>query len=304
MKRENISRILNGIDPAFVEECVMQPSERNRMKHSTRRLVVLIAAACLLLTLAITAYATGAFRSILADFWGSYGPNLTTPEEERAKGRDDYADWLEEELQMKENMLNIAEKTTPENTFIPIKPGSKAGVTVLESYYDGEKIALGCQFHRIEEEKHLSFDVDLTKPELAAIETWQTLEDPEYYLNYIYKTTESEQQEITDWLKKDGTVYFMIYDSWLRDHVYANDEDLGPCHGDVDENGYFTVDPVIMGMGEIDLPEACQNLPEIAVTLNYAVGRVVYRLEGDTLQYASLQNLFYPICFTVTNQNG
>ena len=56
MKRENISKILSGIDPAFVEECVTQPSERNTMKHS-KRLAVLIAAACLLFALGITAYA-------------------------------------------------------------------------------------------------------------------------------------------------------------------------------------------------------------------------------------------------------
>ena len=68
MKRENISKILSGIDPAFVEECVMRPSERNTMKHS-KRIAVLIAAACLLFALGVTAYA--AARSILGDFWGS-----------------------------------------------------------------------------------------------------------------------------------------------------------------------------------------------------------------------------------------
>ncbi len=81
MSRENISKILSGIDPSFVEECAKQPSERNNMNHSTRRIAVIVAAACLLFALAITAYATGALRSILGSFWGSYGDVLQDPQE-------------------------------------------------------------------------------------------------------------------------------------------------------------------------------------------------------------------------------
>lgn len=303
MKRENISKILSGIDPAFVEECVMRPSERNTMKHS-KRLAVLIAAACLLVALGITAYA--AARSILGDFWGSYGEHLQDPQEQRALGREDYADWLEGEHQMVDKMLDIAGKTTPQNTFVPIEPGSKAGITLLESYYDGEKIAMGCQFQRMNLQAPIQFDIDLSDPAYAEMGEMQPREDFAEFLEYGdgYMTTEEDRKEIAARLKRDGKVTFVTYDSWLSDHVYANGEDLGPCHGDIDENGNFTVDPMIMGIGEVELPESCRNLPEITVTLNYCVERIVYVLEGDSIRYATLPIVRYPVNLTVKNTNA
>ena len=302
MKRKNISKVLNGIDPAFVEECVTRPSERNVMKHS-KRLAVLIAAACLLFAMAITAYATGALRSILGSFWGSYGDALQDPQEQRALGREDYADWLEGEHQMVDDMLDIAGKTTPQNTFVPIEPGSKAGITLLESYYDGEKIALGCQFQRINLQEPIRYDVDLSDPAYAELGEMQTREDFAEFLEYGdgYMTTEEDRKEIAARLERDGKVTFVAWDSWLSDHVYANGEDLGCCHGDVDSEGYFTVDPMVMGMGEVTLPESCRNQPEVTVTLNYRVRRVVYLLEGNTLRCADLPVQSYPVSFTVKN---
>lgn len=299
MKRENISRILSGIDPAFVAEC-SQPSERNGMKKS-KRLAVLIAAACLLFALGITAYA--AARSILGDFWGSYGEHLQDPQEQRALGREDYADWLEGEHQMVDKMLDIAGKTTPQNTFVPIQPGSKAGITLLESYYDGEKIAMGCQFQRINLQMPLQYDIDLNDPAYADLGELQPRTDLEEFMQYGagHQVSQEELQEIALRLKRDGKVTFVTYDSWLSDHVYANGEDLGPCHGDIDENGNFTVDPMIMGIGEVELPESCRNLPEITVTLNYCVQPVLYVLEGDSMSCATAPIQRYPVNITIQN---
>lgn len=304
MRRENISKILSGIDPAFVEECVARPSERNGMKHS-KRLAVLIAAACLLFALAITAYASGALRSILGNFWGSYKDALALqdPQEQRALGRDDYADWLEGEQKMADDMLDIAGKTTAQNTFVPIEPGSKAGITLLESYYDGEKIALGCQFERMNLQEPIQYDIDLNDPAYAEMGEMQTREDFAEFLEYGdgYITTEDDRKEIAARLERDGKVTFAAWDSWLSDHVYANGEDLGCCHGDLDPEGYFTVDPMVMGIGEVELPESCRNMPEITVTLNYCVQRVVYQLEGNTLRCARLPVQRYPVDITVAN---
>lgn len=300
MKRDNISRILSGIDPAFVEECVTRPSERNTMKHS-KRLAVLIAAACLLVALGITAYA--AARSILGDFWGSYGEHLQDPQEQRALGREDYADWLEGEHQMVDKMLDIAGKTTPQNTFVPIQPGCKAGITLLESYYDGEKIAMGCQFRWINLQMPLQYDIDLNDPAYADLGELQPRTDLEEFMQYGagHQVSQEELQEIALRLKRDGKVTFVTYDSWLSDHVYANGEDLGPCHGDIDENGNFTVDPMIMGIGEVELPESCRNLPEITVTLNYCVQPVLYVLEGDSMSCATAPIQRYPVNITIQN---
>lgn len=300
MKRDNISKILSGIDPTFVEECVMRPSERNTMKHS-KRLAVLIAAACLLVALGITAYA--AARSILGDFWGSYGEHLQDPQEQRALGREDYADWLEGEHQMVDKMLDIAGKTTAQNIFVPIQPGSKAGITLLESYYDGEKIAMGCQFRWINLQMPLQYDIDLNDPAYADLGELQPRTDLEEFMQYGagHQVNQEELQEIALRLKRDGKVTFVTYDSWLSDHVYANGEDLGPCHGDIDENGNFTVDPMIMGIGEVELPESCRNLPEITVTLNYCVQPVLYVLEGDSMSCATAPIQRYPVNITIQN---
>lgn len=300
MKRDNISKILSGIDPTFVEECVTRPSERNTMKHS-KRLAVLIAAACLLVALGITAYA--AARSILGDFWGSYGEHLQDPQEQRALGREDYADWLEGEHQMVDKMLDIAGKTTPQNTFVPIQPGSKAGITLLESYYDGEKIAMGCQFRWINLQMPLQYDIDLNDPAYADLGELQPRTDLEEFMQYGagHQVSQEELQEIALRLKRDGKVTFVTYDSWLSDHVYANGEDLGPCHGDIDENGNFTVDPMVMGIGEVELPDSCRNQSEITVTLNYCVQQVVYQLEGNTLRWAELPIQRYPVNITIAN---
>ena len=306
MSRENISKILSGIDPSFVEECTKQPSERNGMKHSTRRIAAIVIAACLLFALAITAYATGALRSILGNFWGSYGDALQDPQEQRALGREDYADWLEGEHQMVDKMLDIAGKTTPQNTFVPIEPGSKAGITLLESYYDGEKIAMGCQFQRMNLQAPIQFDIDLNDPAYAEMGEMQPREDFTEFLEYGDNciTAEEDRKEIAARLKRDGKVTFVAWGSWLRDHVYANGEDLGCCHGDIDLEGYFTVDPMVMGIGEVELPASCRNLPEVTVTLNYCVQRVVYLLEGNTLRCAELPIQRYPVNIIVKNVNA
>ena len=306
MSRENISKILSGIDPSFVEECTKQPSERNGMKHSTRRIAAIVIAACLLFALAITAYATGALRSILGNFWGSYGEHLQDPQEQRALGREDYADWLEGEHKMVDKMLDIAGKTTPQNTFVPIQPGSKAGITLLESYYDGEKIAMGCQFQRMNLQAPIQFDIDLNDPAYAELGEMEPRKDFAEFLEYGdgYMTTEEDRKEIAARLKRDGKVTFTAWGSWLSDHVYANGEDLGCCHGDLDPEGYFTVDPMVMGIGEIELPDSCRNQPEITVTLNYCVQQVVYQLEGNTLRCAELPIQRYPVDIIVKNVNA
>lgn len=306
MSRENISKILSGIDPSFVEECTKQPSERNGMKHSTRRIAAIVIAACLLFALAITAYATGALRSILGNFWGSYGEHLQDPQEQRALGREDYADWLEGEHKMVDKMLDIAGKTTPQNTFVPIQPGSKAGITLLESYYDGEKIAMGCQFQRMNLQAPIQFDIDLSDPAYAEMGEMQPREDFAEFLEYGdgYMTTEEDRKEIAARLNRDGTVTFAAWGSWLSDHVYANGEDLGCCHGDIDPEGYFTVDPMVMGIGEVELPDSCRNQSEITVTLNYCVQQVVYQLEGSTLRWAKLPIQRYPVDIIVKNVNA
>lgn len=291
MKQENITRILNGIDPTFLEECCLPP-ERNAMKkYSARRLAVLVAAACLLLCALITGYATGAFDSLIGKFWGSI--QYADPEEERAKGRDDYADWLETELETQAVMLEISAKMQPENQFFPIAEGSSYGVTLLESYYDGEKCALGGKITLADEGIH--FDVDETKLDKSAMEHLGDLETSAL----AEQVSPEEYAAILEQLKSRGSVAFRMEDAWLRDHVYAGGEDMGCCHSDVDPDGYFIIDPYVMGIGEISLPDSCIDQPEITITVNYTLQQEIYYLEGDAVYYLRQMESF-PVDMTIS----
>ncbi len=291
MDRKNITRILNGIDPAFVDECSLPP-ERNHMKSiSARRLAVLVAAACLLLCALITGYATGAFDSLIGKFWGSI--QYADPEEERAKGRDDYADWLEIELETQSVMLEISEKMQPENQFFPIGEGSPYGITLLESYYDGKRIALGGRVHSGDRE--IQWDVDEAKLDKSTMDHLGDLQASALAERF----SPEDYATILDKINANGSVAFWMEDAWLRDHVYAGGEDIGCCHSDVDSDGYFVIDPYVMGIGEIALPESCIDRDEITITVNYTLSREIYYLVGENVYY-SRQLESYPIDMVIT----
>lgn len=298
MSRNNMVKILNRIDPAFVEECAFYrpPSERNGMKKlSPRRVAVLILAACLVFALAVTAYATGAIQSLISKYWSSF--TYVTPDDALRQERPDYAQWLDTQLETQAMMLTIGEKAvqTEEPYQIPSLPG--AGVTLLEYYYDGEKIALGCQFHNLENQVDFNFDA-----ENYTSLPFQTVEMGGYPDYRSMVKDEASLQSIDEQLQKDGCVSFLVYEAHMSDSVYAEDELLAPC-GDLDENGFFTVDPIATDLNDGLLPEQCRNLPEITVSLTYRVRTYAFRLEGDTIQYADVGLADYPVCFTIPNLN-
>lgn len=297
MSRKNMVTILNQLDPVLVEECgqYRPPSERNGMKkiHS-RRLGLIILAACLVVALAVTAYATGAIQSLISKYWGSF--TYVTPDDALREERPDYAQWLDTQLETQEMMLEIGEKAV--QTEIPYQiPGlDGAGVTLLEYYYDGEKIALACRFQRMAHPVDFSFDAQ-NYPNLP----FQTVEADSYLSYRSLVKDPAALGEIEERLQKEGAVSFLVYDAWISDHVYGNGADLGPCHGDPDENGFFTIDPIAMGMGEVTLPEKCRNLPEVSVSLTYRAVAYAFKLEGQTVQCARVGQADYPVSFTVPN---
>lgn len=296
MSRNNMVEILSRIDPAFVEECAAYcpPSERNGMKKfNSRRAAVLILAACLVFALAVTAYATGAIQSLISKYWSSF--TYVTPDDALRQERPDYAQWLDTQLETQAMMLSIGEKAvqTEEPYQIPGLPG--AGVTLLEYYYDGEKIALGCQFHNLDKQVDFTFDA-----ENYANLPFQTVEAGGYPdCRSLIKDPEA-LQSIAEQLQKDGCVSFLVYEAHLSDSVCAEDALLAPC-GDLDENGFFTVDPIATDLDAGLLPEQCRNLPEITVCLTYRVRTYAFRLEGDTVQYADVGRADYPVSFTIPN---
>ena len=301
MSHEKTIMILNEIDSDLVEECVAReyrgPSEGNHMKKNhSRRLAAIILAACLVFALGITAYATGAIQSLIGKFWSSF--QYETPDDKLRQERPDYASWLDEQIEIRNMMLSVGEKAEQTRQDYPIPGTNGGGISLLEYYYDGEKIALACQFHRPETQVDFSFSAE-NYPNLP----FQSV-DADGYPSYLSLVKNPEElDKIQEKLQKDGSVSFLVSDCWLSDHVYANDADLGPCHGDPDENGIFTIDPIVMGMGEVVLPEDCQNREEITVTMTYRVAAYAFKLEGDAIQYTRIGLTDYPISFTIPNLN-
>ena len=296
MSRNNMVKILNRIDPAFVEECAFYcpPSERNGMKKwNSRRVAVLILAACLVFALAVTAYATGAIQSLISKYWSSF--TYVAPDDALRQERPDYAQWLDTQLETQAMMLSIGEKAiqTEEPYQIPGLP--RAGVTLLEYYYDGEKIALGCQFHNLENQVDFNFDAENYSN--LPFRTVEVGGYPDY--RSMIKDQEA-LRSIEKQLQKDGSVSFLVYEAHLSDSVCAEDALLAPC-GDLDENGFFTIDPIATNLNDGLLPEQCRNLPEITVSLTYRVRTYAFRLEGDTVQYADVGRADYPVSFTIPN---
>lgn len=296
MSRNQIIEILNELDPALVEECAEYrlPSERNGMKKlNKRRLAAIILAACLVVALAATAYATGAIQSLIGKYWSSY--NYTAPDDALREERPDYAAWLDEQRETQAMMLAVGEKAVQTQVDYPIPGLTGAGVTLLEYYYDGEKIALACQFHAPEQPVDFDFDPS-AYPNLP----FEALK-PGGYPDYHGKVKdEASLQAIEERLQKQGRVSFLVYESHMSDGVYAEGENLAPC-GDLDENGIFTVDPIATDLNNGQIPEKCRNLAEITVSLTYRVSVYAYQLEADTVQYAAVGRMDFPVSFTVPN---
>lgn len=296
MSRKTTVKILNGIDPALVEECAVYspPSERNGMKKQhSRRLAVIILAACLVVALAVTAYATGAIQSLISKYWSSF--HYVTPDDQLREERPDYAQWLDTQLETQAMMLSIGEQAV--QTEVPYQiPGlDGAGVTLLEYYYDGEKIALACQFHA--PEQPVDFDFDPSAYPNLPFEALKPGGYPDY--RSMVKD-ETSLRAIEERLQKQGRVSFLVYESHMSDGVYAEGENLAPC-GDLDESGIFTVDPIATGLNGGLIPEKCRNLEEITVSLTYRVSVYAYQLEADTVQYAAVGRMDFPVNFTVPN---
>ena len=282
MSRNQIIDVLNKLDPALVEECAEYrlPSERNGMKKlNKRRMTAMIA--------------TGAIQSLIGKYWSQY--SYTTPDDALREERPDYAAWLDEQRETQTMMLAVGEKAVQTRVDYPIPGLTGAGVTLLEYYYDGEKIALACQFHA--PEQPVDFDFDPSAYPNLPFEALKPGGYPDY--RSMVKD-ETSLQAIEERLQKQGRVSFLVYESHMSDGVYAEGENLAPC-GDLDENGIFTVDPIATGLNGGLIPEKCRNLEEITVSLTYRVSVYAYQLEADTVQYAAVGRMDFPVNFTVPN---
>ena len=114
MKGQKVMKGLSFINPKYIHEgefdSIAAPAKST---HFHRKLVALILAACLILGLSITAYATGAIQSLIAKW--AHGFILETPTDELRESRPDYAEWLDEQWETRSVLEEIAGKAQQVN---------------------------------------------------------------------------------------------------------------------------------------------------------------------------------------------
>lgn len=308
MNRKRISDALSGIDMQYIAECESYapalrklPADKehkmgryeNTAKYSRRKLIALVLAACLILGLGITAYATGAIQSLI------YGLAPRVPREHLEDMIREHPEDMEfqEILAEQELLEEMGEKAEKRDETVA-SDSIGASVTLLESCYDGENVSLACRLDK--PELPTSFDFDESHPMFAELEE-QSFYRPEYGISSCGNQEEAEKAEQI--LRETGKVGFITQEIYLRDHVYINGEDCGPCHSDVDENGFFVVEPYVYGIGFVELSEASRNQPSVEVTMN--LGKATrYHWYADGKYYTCVGEIVdFPVTFTVRNTN-
>lgn len=313
MNRERISEAISGIRMEYIAECETYspksqklPSEKeNHMggfertqKSTARKVIALVLAACLIMGLGITAYATGIFESLIARFANSYV--LETPTDELREERPEYAEWLDEQWETRDMMEEIGENASKEEQIHTVEGIDDTIITLLESYYDGEKISMACKLTVPELPADFSFDE--SHPMFGKLCQIGEIDPSREYV--IWSAPTLEDQERAELLyRENGKVGFISYLVYVRDHVYVNGEDLGPCHSEPDEDGIFVVKPYIEGSGEVVLPESCRNQSSVEVQLTVRKIAQYYWYEDGKVLSCTGEPLDIPISFTIENRN-
>lgn len=309
MNRKRISEALNGIQMEYIVECEsydpklrkLSSEKEHKMeryehksRNSNRKIIALILAACLIMGLGITAYATGVIQSLIAKWANSFV--IETPTDELREERPDYAHWLDEQLEMKSMMEKIGENAEKRDETASAEAISSA-ITLLESYYDGEKISMACKLTApiIPADYHF----DETHPMFSSLRTAGDVEGNQIWNAPTQEDYDRAQKEY----RENGKVGFITREIFVSDHVYVNDEDCGPCHSDVDEDGYFVVKPFVNDLGDVVLSEACQNQPSVDVTLTIRKIAIFHWYENGKYMYCTGEIEDFPVTFTLENAN-
>lgn len=312
MNRDRISEALSGISMEYLAECEAYspglrklPSDKeNKMGHyahpakrTGRKILALILAACLILAVGITAYAAGILQSLFSR-WAGRVDLAPMTEEERAENPD-RAEWVDEQIAIQEQLAQISENMQP--TDAAVSEGDLFSVALLESYYDGEKIAMTCRLTA--EDLPVTFGFDQSHPLFANRRVHQDMYwDPsEDWRSRVPR--EADREKIEELLAKDGHVGFTTHSLVIRDHVYVNGEDFGYGHSDPEPDGTFYIDPYYCGLGDVELPESCRNQKQVEVTLRVYDGLVHYWLEGNSVSWVYDEGELYPVSFVVENNN-
>ncbi len=297
MKREKISQAISGIRPEYVAECQSYmprslPSEKEqKMGKHTRKIIALALAACLLLALGITACASDAIQSLIGKWWN--GLILEKPTDELRQERPDYAEWLDEQLATQAAMAEIGEMATQVNETVDAPGLDGVSITLLESYYDGEKVSMACKLTLPQTPVDFGVDkADLDFEQMHETGNW----------NFAV-SLEEDREKIQQKIERNETFGFIGHDVYVRDHVYANGEDIGCCHTDPDREGIFLVNPYVEGYGWIQLPQSALNQPSVQVELHVRSYPVYFWVEDGKVMQLLGEGVTVPVTFTLQNIN-
>ena len=314
MNREMVSKALSGISMDYIAQCEVYTPELRELpggkaqkmgrfeekpKGIRRKALALVLAACLILGLSITAYATGIVQSLIAKWAQDF--ILETPTDELRESRPDYAEWLDAQWETRAALEEIAGKSQQVNEEKNPEGLADASITLLEYCYDGKTFTMACRFDA--PQRPVTFGVDPNDPQFADLQDgyWVPAEDWHSYI----ALREEDRQLILQKLERDGSVGFTTYEFFVSDHVLVNGEDPGFSHSDPNDNdGIFYVDPYYTSVFGSELPESCRNLPELEVTFTVRCCVTHYRLDGDTFRWANGERIDYPVSFTLENVNN
>lgn len=299
MKREKISQAISGIRPEYVAECQSYeprslPSEKEQeMGKHTRKIIALALAACLLLALGITACASDAIGSLIGKWWNGF--ILEKPTDELREERPEYVEWIEEQLATQAAMTEIGEKAVQVNETVQTPGLDGVSITLLESYYDGEKVSMACKLTAPQARMDSDSSFDRNDP---AFEPWY-----EDYGNWPSNVAQEDREKIQQKIDAGETFSFIGYSTGLKDHVYVNGEDIGCCHTDPDEEGIFLVNPYVEGFGWIQLPQSALNQPSVQVELRVTSRPVYFWVEDGKVMRSYGEGGSEPVPVTFTLQN-
>ena len=258
-------------DPAEIKEITMKKIHENSVHPRRRfhRITAVALAACLILALGVTAYATGFAQSIIAQIPARYA----TPDAER------------DALLEKAGELSNKEPETVELTEL-----MGNAITLDESYYDGENLMLVYTLDSLKIPVEFGygpggehFDDLWTAGEGYQLGFEENKFSPEDYQKVL---------EIQQGTEAGGFIRRYI---GIGDHIRLSDgTDLGPMNG-------MEKDGKVFLQNQDPLPEAARGLDELELTL-YVKEFVMYYYTDGSQEYTYCPVVEgEPVTFTIPN---
>ena len=253
MNRYLISTALGGIRDEYITAAACSPADIQSVRRiPTKKMLMIVAAAVLLLAFSVTAYASGWLTSIFSRVGEQFG--IPTPSRYDEAG----------ELSNK----------TPERISLRDLPGIV--FTLSESYYDGEDLLLAYSLETTTYSVQFGFG-----PGHEGFDSlrWLGEFDPAVLRDAV---SANDYERITDFYLTVETGGFIVRTSFLGDHIRLPDgTDLGPILNN------YTIDGTRILECQNALPESARGKDELTLVFTVREALVYFYKDGSTLyQYS------------------